>query len=425
MAILQARAGAQNIGAFRRTDMPAIRRRWLLGALGAALPRPAPAQASELRIGALFPFTGSLALLGDEAFRGLELAVEDRNAAGGVAGRPLRLVRGDAPDQAHAVAEARRLMGAERVAAIFGTTASPAAFAATQVAEAQGIAYFELGALADSITDRGFRGVFRTGPRATEVGALAVEAVPEVLAPAWGADAGALRIALLHEDGLDGQGVSAAQEAEIRRRGLLQVDRIGYAARSAEFAPLVQRLRGAGAEVVLHAARQNDILQFFRAIEEVGFAPRMVIGAGGGYALADTARAVGPGFEGVMNVDVPQFAVNDAFAPGAAAFAETYKRRFGADPRSGHSLASHVGAQACLEAMHRAGGAERDRLRAALLAADVAEGGCANGWGLRFDERGQNTRARPLLTQWQGGRQVTIWPTEAAVTGARGRLGVG
>jgi branched-chain amino acid transport system substrate-binding protein len=407
--------------------MPVIRRRWLLGALGATAPRAAvaQAQAAELRIGALFPFSGSLALLGDEGFRGLELAVEERNAAGGVAGRPLRLVRGDAADQAQAVAEARRLMGPERVAAIFGTTVSPPSFAATQVAEVQGIAYVELGALSDSITERGFRGVFRTCPRASEVGALAAEAVAEVLAPGWGAEPRALRIALLHEDGLDGQGVAAAQEAELRRRGLNQVERIGYPARQAEFPTIIQRLRGAGAEVVLHAARQNDILLFFRGLEEAGFAPRMVIGAGGGYSLADTARAVGPGFEGVMNVDVPQFAVNDAFAPGAAAFAETYKRRFGADPRSGHSLASYVGAQACIEAMHRAGGADRDRLRAALLATDLAEGGCANGWGLRFDERGQNTRARPLLMQWQGARQVTIWPADAAVTGARGRLGLG
>jgi len=407
--------------------MPAIRRRPLLGALAAAaaVPRVVDAQAAELRIGALFPFSGTLALLGDESFRGLELAVEDRNTAGGVAGRPLRLVRGDAVDQAQAVAEARRLVSAERVAAIFGTYASPPAFAATQVAEVQGIAYFELGALSDSITDRGLRGVFRTCPRAAEFGAVSVEAVQDVLAPAWGADPATLRIALLHEDGLDGQGVAAAQEAELRRRGLQQVERIGYTARSVEIAPLIQRLRGAAADVVLHAARQNDILLFFRGLEEASWRPRMVIGAGGGYSLSDTARAIGPAFEGVMTVDVPPFAVNEAFAPGVAAFAELYKRRFGAEPRSGQSLSNFVGAQACLEALHRAGGADRDRLRAAMLATDVAEGATPNGWGMRFDERGQNTRARPLLMQWQAGRQVTIFPADAAVTGPRGRMGEG
>ena len=407
--------------------MPAIRRRRLLGAVAAAAaaPRAASAQANELRVGALFPFSGALALLGDESFRGLEIAVEERNAAGGVAGRPVRLVRGDAADEAQATAESRRLVTAERVAAIFGTYASPPSFAATQVAEVQGIAYFELGALSDSITERGLRSVIRTCPRAAEFAAVSVDALDQVLAPAWGVEARALRIALLHEDGLDGQGVAAAQEADLRRRGLQQVERIGYAARSAEFPPLIQRLRGASADVVLHAGRQNDILLFFRALEEVGWRPRMVVGAGGGYSLGDTARAIGPAFEGVMNVDVPQFAVNDAFAPRAAAFAEAYKRRFGADPRSGQSLSGYVGALACLEAMHRAGGAERDRVRAAVLATDLPEGAAANGWGMRFDERGQNTRARPLLMQWQGGRLVTIFPAGAAVTGPRGRMGIG
>jgi branched-chain amino acid transport system substrate-binding protein len=406
--------------------MPAIRRRRLLGAVAAATaPRAAFAQANELRLGALFPFSGTLALLGDESFRGLELAVEERNAAGGVAGRQVRLLRGDAVDEAQATAESRRLVTGERVAAFFGTYASPPSFAATQVAEVQGVAYFELGAISDSITERGLRSVYRTCPRATDIGAMTVEAVQEVLAPGWGVEARTLRIALLHEDGLDGQGVAAAQEVDLRRRNLQQVERIGYAARAADFPAMIQRLRGANADVVLHAGRQNDILLFFRGLEEAGWRPRMVVGAGGGYSLIDNARAIGPAFEGVMAVDVPQFGVNDAFAPGAAAFAESYKRRFGADPRSGHSLSNYVGALACLDAMQRAGGTDRERLRAAMLATDLADGGTANGWGMRFDERGQNTRARPLLMQWQGGRQVTIFPADAAVTGARGRMGVG
>jgi branched-chain amino acid transport system substrate-binding protein len=81
--------------------------------------------------------------------------------------------------------------------------------------------------------------------------------------------------------------------------------------------------------------------------------------------------------------------------------------------------------------MHRAGGIDKDRIRAAVLALDLAEGTTATGWGARFDERGQNQRARPLLCQWQaapagaaaGLRQVVVHPAEAAVADAVGRLG--
>ena len=58
----------------------------LLAPARAQVPQPAPPPApGELRFGALFPLSGPLALPGDECFRGLELATEERNAAGGVA----------------------------------------------------------------------------------------------------------------------------------------------------------------------------------------------------------------------------------------------------------------------------------------------------------------------------------------------------
>ena len=106
-------------------------------------------------------------------------------------------------------------------------------------------------------------------------------------------------------------------------------------------------------------------------------------------------------------------------------FVEAYKRRYGSDPRSGHSLANFVGARVFLDAVQRAGGTDKDRIRAAVLATDVAEGTTATGWGMRFDERGQNMRARPFLLQWQGGRQVTVFPEQAAVAQARGQMGGG
>ncbi len=58
---------------------------------------------------------------------------------------------------------------------------------------------------------------------------------------------------------------------------------------------------------------------------------------------------------------------------------------------------------------------EADRVRAAMLATDLPDGATPTGWGARFDERGQNTRARPSVLQWQNGKLVTVFPAEAAV----------
>ena len=406
--------------------MVAIRRRPLLGgiaAAAAAAPRIAAAQGGEIKFGALYPFSGGLALLGDESFRGLEVAVEERNAAGGVLGRQIRLAKGDAVDQNQAIGEVRRLMSVERVTAVFGTYASPLAFAATQVTELQGVPYFEMGAISDPITERGFRYVFRTCPRSSDFGAATVGGIVDALAPAYGVDPKSLKIAILHEDALYGQTVSGFQEAQIRQRGLNQVEKLAYSARSVDLSSVIQRLRGVNADIVLHTGYQNDIVLFFRGMQEANWKPRMVIGSGAGYSLTDTARAVGPAFEGVMNVDFTQFAVNEQYAPGVSAFVELYKRRYGSDPRSGHSLANYFGARVYLDAVQRAGSTDKDRIRTAVLATDVAEGTTPTGWGVRFDERGQNTRVRPFLLQWQDGRQVTVFPAQAAMTQLRPQMG--
>jgi hypothetical protein len=111
--------------------------------------------------------------------------------------------------------------------------------------------------------------------------------------------------------------------------------------------------------VLLHAGYQNDILLLYRGLREAAWRPRMVIGTGAGYSLTDTAHAIGPDFEGTLNVDVPQYELNERFAPGVKPFIELYRKRYGSDPRSGHSLSNYVGARASFDAIQRAAAPDR------------------------------------------------------------------
>jgi branched-chain amino acid transport system substrate-binding protein len=429
--------------------MQAFGRRALVGVAGAAIgafappataqPQtpgtPQPAQAPELRLGAIFPLSGPSAPFGDECHRGLELAVEARNAAGGVFGRTIRLVRADAPDEAAAANEARRLtQGNERVVAIFGSFGTAIALPASQVAELAGVPFFELSAIGDAVMERNFRWVFRAAPRATDFAAVALDGV-QILANAIGRHPSSLRLTIAQEDALGANSIAAAQTALVEARGLAVIQQAGYAPRPGDLNGLVQRLRGVEAEVVLHSGAPGDEALLFRAMREANWKPLMLIGTAGGYGMAETARSIGDALCGTMSADFTPFAVNEAVAPGARAFAEAYLRRYGAEPRSGHGLASFSGAQVFLDALHRAGSSDRDRIRAAVLATDMAEGSTACGWGARFDERGQNLRARPMLCQWQpaaatspgtppGLRQVAIAPAEAGVAEALPRLGI-
>jgi len=398
------------------------RRQVLAAAAGLALADAARAQASEIRLGAIYPFSGPLALLGDESFRGLDLAIDEANTAGGIGGARLRLIRADASDAGQAAAEARRLIGQERVQAMFGTHASTLSLAATQVTDAAGIPYFELGAVADAVTGRGLRSVFRSAPPARAYGEVAFDAIAAI-ADYAGLAPRLVRVAILREEGVLGSAIAAAQKDRAAELGIALVEELTYSMRATDLLGAVQRLRDSGAEVVLHTGYQHDIVLFYRAMRQVGWKPRAVVGTGGDYALAETQKAVGQAFLNTMAVDVTPIAANESIAPGVRLFAEAYARRFGHPPRSGHSLSNYTGARIFLDILGRAGTAEKDKLRAAVLAADVPVHGCPNGWGARFDETGQNLRARPFVLQWQGEQPVTVLPAEAAVSALRVGLG--
>src|SRR5712671_6762670 len=91
-----------------------------LAASGAALAQPA--QGEPYRIGIILPMTGSTADYGTDFNRGALLAEEEVNAAGGIGGRPIKLVHGDSKNSANdGVAEFKRLVEVEKLPAIIST----------------------------------------------------------------------------------------------------------------------------------------------------------------------------------------------------------------------------------------------------------------------------------------------------------------
>ncbi|MBC9175497.1 ABC transporter substrate-binding protein [Pseudoroseomonas ludipueritiae] len=388
----------------------------------AAWAQKPPGSTAELRIGAIFPATGPLARLGEESFRGLELAVEARNAAGGVFGRPIRLVRAAAEHPAQAAAATRVLMSVERVAAVFGTGASVLSLPASRAAELQGVPFFELGAVADAVTARGFRLLFRAAPLASQYAALSLRACADLLPELWNTRPEGLRVAVLHENGAFGQAVGLVQESLLRQGiGPRLAVRLTYPAAvlpgqpgnpppPPDFAALLGRLRESSPDVLLHSGQEAEAAALFATMADAGWMPRMLVGCGAGYHSQEAARSIGPGFVGTMAVGPAPYASGGALAEPARRLAERYAARYGHAPSSGHSLGHAMAAAFFLEALHRAGSPERERIRAAVLA--MPAGDLSPGWPMAMDEEGQNRLARPVLSQWQGQgmalRQVAI-----------------
>ncbi|CAH1652911.1 ABC transporter substrate-binding protein [Chelatococcus asaccharovorans] len=392
----------------------------LLKTTVAAVLLTATAAHADVKFGALYPFSGQLALLGDESARGLEIAVDEVNAAGGVQGEKVVLVRGDAVDNNQAIGEARRLISREKVAAIFGSYSSARSIAASQVAELSGIPYFEMGAVADEVTGRGLKFLYRTNPTAEDMGKLIVEMIVNKVAPGIGKKPEDLKIGIIHEDSSYGTSVAGHQKKYAAEAGLNVVSTQGYPASTVDMSSLVLDLKQRGVDVVLQTSYQNDSVLFLQQANEAGFKPAAIIGGGGGYSMQPTADAVGHKvIDGVLDADFTQFLVNTKYTPGLETFVEAYKKKYGEAPRSGHSLNNYVGAKILLDAINKGKGFTPDALVAAVNTIDIGEGVTAAGYGLKFGKNNQNERAKMMGMQWQDGKLVTVYPEAAAVAPMR------
>ncbi len=92
-----------------------------LGTLG--FPAIVRSQADAIRIGHLTPRTGFLGPLGEYAVMGVNLAVDEINAAGGIMGRKIELIAEDSVNET-AATKAERLIERDKVVVLIGEISS-------------------------------------------------------------------------------------------------------------------------------------------------------------------------------------------------------------------------------------------------------------------------------------------------------------
>lgn len=374
---------------------------------------------SAMRIGALYPLSGSLALLGEESWRGAEIARVMRNQKGGVAGQQVDFLKVDIPDVNATKSEAERLISREGLKLLTGTYSSSLCLAASEVAARAGIVYFEQGGIADLITGRGYKTLFRTCPKAQYFSKTQLKYTSDWIAPRINKKPSEVRLALVHEDSAYGSSISKNVEAEAKAAGIALISVLPYSAQAVDLSSVILRLKNEKPDVVIGVSYANDAILFGRQAKELGLDIKGFIGTGGGHSLRSFQEALGSAAEGVLNVDFTQYEVNTKFTPGLKEFVEAYRKAFNEPPRSGHSLANFMGTNVLLDILEKTGGSmDPGKFREVAMAMDVKPGNTASGWGVKFDEGGQNVAAEPLMMQWRGGKIVCVWPEGAAVVKA-------
>src|SRR5215472_1795529 len=193
------------------------------------LAAPFLAHAQEpIRIGVLLPLTGPLAKNGIENWEAMQIARDMINERGGINGRKIEYLQGDANTPNAAISETERLISKDGVKITTGSFASPLAIAVSQAAERHGVFHWETTGAAEIITRRGFKHTFQVGAPARKYSEAAVDFIVEDLAKRLNKPASDLRIALLWENRAFGKSVGDGIRAYTGQKNIKLVYDEGY-----------------------------------------------------------------------------------------------------------------------------------------------------------------------------------------------------
>jgi len=388
----------------------------IFAVLAAALSTAALAQA-PLRIGAINPYSGPLALYGDEVARGYQLAVDEQNAKGGVLGRKVELVRGDAANPQQGIAAVDQLVTRDKVDLFIGTYISAVSNSASDAAQRYNKVYWDTNAVAAELTERGLPNFIRSGPNANNFADMSVRAVMELITPTLGKQPKDVSIWIEHEDSIYGKSIGDLQKKLLEGKGVKVLGQGGHNFKAADLTDVVLRIKRANPDVWLMTGYVPDTNLLLKTAREQGFKPPVILTVGTG-DTGETLDALGPEFlEGVMVVSYPRPDISEKFGPGASAYLAAYRKTFNKDPVAPQGLSAYTGMKILLETVQAAASTDVEKVRAAAAKLDKPLNSYPSGFGVKFDDKFQNTRAIFTVIQWQGGKQVTVFPAEARGSG--------
>ena len=384
--------------------------------LVAAAVGPALAQ-STLKVGALNPYSGPLALYGTEVTRGYELAVDKLNAAGGLLGKKIELVRGDVSNPQQGIATVEQLVAKDNVDMFIGTYVSAIALTASDAALRYNKLYWETNAVAQQLTDRGLPNFVRSGPDGSAFANTSSAAVRELIAPALKKDVKALKIWVESEDSIYGSSIAAGQKRILETFGA-KIAGVGtHSARSIDLNDTVLRIKQAAPDVLIQTGYVPDGNLLLRTLRDQGVKPAAILFVGTG-DTPETLQALGAGsLEGILVTGYPRNDVSEAYGPGNKAYLEAYRAKYKGDPIAPQGMNAYSGFMIMAEAVKSAGSVAPDKVQAAAAKLDKPDNSYPSGYGVRFDKQFQNVRTGFTVSQWQGGKMVTVFPKLAVPPG--------
>ncbi|MGH2398960.1 MAG: ABC transporter substrate-binding protein [bacterium] len=372
-------------------------------------------------IGAVYPTAGTHGSGGLEEFRGLQLAAEYANRAGGVRGKRLVVALAEAGswDAAPYAIERLATRGVRIVVGSYGSTVSvPAA----ETAARMGMVFWETGAVAGfSMRSVAGERTFRFTAAGLALGRASVSFTRDQLAERLGRDK-PLRYAVTYVDDVYGRAVGEGAIQAIRESGLPLVAVLPYKLQRVDYDALARSIARSGADVLVVGAYLDDGVALRRAIVRARVPLLASIGTSSSHCMPAFGDMLGDDAVGLFASDKPDGDILrvDALAPDAAAALvwsrTTYRKRFGA-AMTAPALTGFAGGLALFQyVLPRADEVSPAAVARAAQAVKLPKGTLPNGSGLAFaafgqPDAGNNMNATSVIWQWVAPRtRAVVWP---------------
>jgi branched-chain amino acid transport system substrate-binding protein len=307
-------------------------------ALGTGLLFAGAAQA-QIKFGVAGPLTGGSAAFGAQLKNGVEQAVEDINAAGGILGQKIQLSVGDdRGDPKEGVSVANKF-ASDGVKFVVGHFNSGVTIPSSDVYQENGIVAITPAATNPNVTDRKLWNMFRVCGRDDQQGGIAGSIIA--------AKFKGKRVAIVHDKTTYGQGLANETKKSMNAKGVKEVMFEGVNKDDKDFTALVSKIKTARPDLVYWGGLHDTGGLIVRQMRDQGVkAPLM---GGDGITDDEFAAIAGPGAEGTLMTFSPDPRTN----PKNKEIVDLFRKKRGFEPQA-YTLYSYAAVQIFKQAAEQA-----------------------------------------------------------------------
>lgn len=311
-------------------------------------------QETGIPVGQFASLTGAQATFGQSTDKGVRLALEEINAAGGVLGQPLRVITKDNQSKPGETSTAvRELITRDKVVALIGEVASGRSLEAAPIAQRSGIPMITPASTNEKVTEIGDH-IFRV---------CFIDPFQGTVCAKFARKLGAKSAAILTDVSKDySLGLAKSFKAEFEKEGGVITGQQSYSGGDKDFSAQLTAVKAGNPEIIFLPAYYTEAPLVIRQARQLGITVPFV--GGDGWDSPELISVGGPAVEGCY---FSNHFSNQSTDPQVVAFVTAYRKAYHEDPDAMVAL-GYDALKLLADAMTRAGTSDPAKVNAALAA---------------------------------------------------------